>query len=157
MWLWYFLIIFTYFFVFDQTLHQATRFDNLVQLFNAESYAIGIKPVRGHGIDDAIVKYVFDKFVGYNGYAYVPDNIDTEWLIQFSCDNIALLKAKVDSKLFTLNCTEMMALQHISDNSWQKALCNRATDLQAWPSVGPFHKLDKTNFHQMEDLIAVFK
>ena len=49
---------------------------NLVQLFNAESHAIGIKPV--HGIDDAIAKYVFDKFVKINGYVYVPDNIDTE-------------------------------------------------------------------------------
>ena len=34
---------------------------NLVQLFNAESHAIGIKPV--HEIDDAIAKFVFDKCV----------------------------------------------------------------------------------------------
>ena len=59
--LWYILIRFTYFFVFDQTLHQATSFDKLAQLFNAESHAIGIKPV--HGIDGAIAKYVFEKFV----------------------------------------------------------------------------------------------
>ena len=80
----------THFFVFDQALHQATRLENRVQLFNAESRAIGIKPV--HGIGDAIAKYVFDKFVKRNGYAYhyAPVNIDTEWLIQFSCDNIAL-------------------------------------------------------------------
>ena len=84
----------TYFFY--QALHQATRLENLVQLFNAESHAIGIKHV--HGIDDAIAKYVFDKFVKRNGYVYVPDNIDTEWHIQFSCDNIALQKATVDSK-----------------------------------------------------------
>ena len=32
-----------------------------MQLFNADSHAIGIKPV--HGIDDAIAKYVFDKYV----------------------------------------------------------------------------------------------
>ena len=32
---------------------------NLMQLFNAESNAIGIKPV--HGIDNANTKYVFDK------------------------------------------------------------------------------------------------
>ena len=31
-----------------------------MQLFSAESHAIGIKPV--HGSDDAIAKYVFDKF-----------------------------------------------------------------------------------------------
>ena len=48
-------------FGFDQALHQATILKNLVQLFNAESHAIGIKPV--HGIDDVIAKYVFDKFV----------------------------------------------------------------------------------------------
>ena len=61
-----------------------------MQLLNAESHAIGIKPV--HGIDDAIAKYVFDKFVKRNGYVYVPDNIFTEWHIQFSYDTIALLK-----------------------------------------------------------------
>ena len=32
-----------------------------MQLFNAESHAIGIKPV--HGTDDVIAKSVFDKFV----------------------------------------------------------------------------------------------
>ena len=47
----------THFFVFYQTLHQATRLENLVQLFNAESHAIGIQPV--HGIGDAIAKYAF--------------------------------------------------------------------------------------------------
>ena len=36
--------------------------ENLVQLFNAESHAIGIKPA--HGIDDAVVQFVFDKCVG---------------------------------------------------------------------------------------------
>ena len=46
------------FFVFGQDLHQTTRLEHLVKLFNAESHAIGIKPV--HGIDDAIAKYVFD-------------------------------------------------------------------------------------------------
>ena len=102
----YFLIIIIYFFVFYQALHQATRLKNLVQLFNAKSNAIGIKPV--HGIDDTIAKYVFDKFVEKNGHVYVPDKIDTECLIQFSCDNIALLKTTVDRKLFTLHCIEMM-------------------------------------------------
>ena len=47
------------FVAFGQALHQANRLKNLVQLFNAESHAIGIKPV--HGIDDAIAKFVFDK------------------------------------------------------------------------------------------------
>ena len=64
----------THFFVFDQALHQTTRLENHVQLFNAESRAIGIKPERH--FDDAIAKYVFDKFVKIN--VYVPDNIDTE-------------------------------------------------------------------------------
>ena len=35
----------------------------------------------------------------------------------YSCDNIALLKATVGSKLFTLHCIEMMAWQHSSGNS----------------------------------------
>ena len=47
-----------------------------MQLFNAESHAIGIKPV--HGIDDAIAKFVFDKYVKNNGYVYFLDNIDIE-------------------------------------------------------------------------------
>ena len=47
-----------------------------MQLFNAESHAIGIKPV--HGIGDAIAKFVFDKCVEKNGYVYFPDNIDIE-------------------------------------------------------------------------------
>ena len=49
------------FVAFGQALHQANRLENLVQLFNAENHAIGIKPV--HGIDDAIAKFVFDKCV----------------------------------------------------------------------------------------------
>ena len=49
------------FVAFGQALHQADRLENLVQLFNAESHAIGIRPV--HGIDDAIAKFVFDKCV----------------------------------------------------------------------------------------------
>ena len=46
-----------------------------------------------------------------NGYVYFPDNIDihVEWLIQFSCDNIALLKATLGRKLFTLQCTDFMS------------------------------------------------
>ena len=72
---------------FGQALHQANRLESLVQLFNAESHAIGIKPV--HGIDDAIAQFVLDKCVEKNGYVYFPDNID----IEFSCDNTALLKA----------------------------------------------------------------
>ena len=72
--MWYFLIILT-FVAFGQALHQANRLENLVQLFNAESHSIGIKPIRG--IDDAIAKFVFDKCVK-NGYVYFPDNIDIE-------------------------------------------------------------------------------
>ena len=100
----------------------------------------------------------FAKFVKRNGYVYVPDNIDTEWLIQFSYDNIALLKATVDSKLFTLHCTEMMAWQRSSDNSLTESYIqqgNRPAKLDQ--VLTRFHKLDKPNFHQMEDSIAVFK
>ena len=53
--LWYFLIILT-FVAFGQALHQANILENLVQLLNAESHTIGIKPA--HGIDDAIAKFV---------------------------------------------------------------------------------------------------
>ena len=48
-----------------------------MQLFiNAESHAIGIKPV--HGIGDAMTKFVFDKYVEINEFVYFPDNIDIE-------------------------------------------------------------------------------
>ena len=46
---------------FDQALQQATRLESLAQLVNAESHPVGIKSV--HGIDDAIAKYVSDKFI----------------------------------------------------------------------------------------------
>ena len=62
------------FVAFGQALHQANILKNLVQLNNAESHAIRIKPV--HGIDDAIAKFIFDKCVEKNGYVYFPDNID---------------------------------------------------------------------------------
>ena len=55
---------------FGQALHQANRLENLVQLFSAESHAIGIKPV--HGIDDAIAKFVFDKCVEKNWICIFP-------------------------------------------------------------------------------------
>ena len=64
------------FIAFGQALHQANRLETLLQLFNAESHAIGIKP--GHRIDDATAKFVFDKCVEKNEYVYFPDNIDIE-------------------------------------------------------------------------------
>ena len=78
-----------------------------MQLFNAESHAIGIKPV--HGIDEAIAKFVFDKCIEKSGYVYFPVYIDIECIIQFSCDNIALLKVTLGNILFTLHCTEIMS------------------------------------------------
>ena len=57
------------FVAFDPALHQANRLENLVQLFNAESHAIGIKSV--HGIDDAIAKLVFDKCALDNVKLYI--------------------------------------------------------------------------------------
>ena len=56
-----------------------------------------LKYKKVHGIANAIARYVFDKFVE-NGYGYVPNNIDAERLLQCSCDNIDVPKAKVDSK-----------------------------------------------------------
>ena len=50
--------------------------------------------------------------------------------LQFS-EKIALLKAKVDSKLFTLHCTEMRLCSTVLTIVSQKALYNRATDLQS--------------------------
>ena len=54
-----------------------------------------------------------------NGNVCFPDNIDIEWLVHFSCDNIALLKA-------TLGSTAQFC-----KTVWQKALYNRTTYLQS--------------------------
>ena len=75
-----------------------------------------------------------------------------------SCDNIALLKATVDSNKFTLHCTEMMAWQRNSDNSLTESFVqqiNRPAKLDQM--LTRFHKLDRPNFHQMENSIAIFK
>ena len=51
-----------------------------------------------------------------------------------------------------------MALQRSSDNSLKEnfvQLSNRPAKLDQ--VLARFHKLDKPNFHQMEDSIAVFK
>ena len=87
-----------------------------MQLFNAESHAIGIKP--DHGIDDGIAKFVFGKCVEKNGYVYFPDNIDIE------CDNIATL----GSKLFILHCTEIMFWQQFDRKlcTTEQHTCNLA-------------------------------
>ena len=66
-----------------------------MQLFNAANHTVGIKTV--HRIDNAVAKNVLDKFVE-NEYVYVPDNIDGERLIQFSCDKIDVLEATFDGK-----------------------------------------------------------
>ena len=84
------MIVYSLFCVFDQALHQATRLENLVQLFIAESQAIGIKPV--HGIDDAIAKYVFDKIV--------EKMVMYMYLIILTQNNFHAIKATVDNKLF---------------------------------------------------------
>ena len=80
-------------------LHQASKSENLVQLFNAANHTIGIKTV--HRIDNAIANNVLNKFVE-NGYVYVPDNIDQERFVQFSCDNIDVLEATLDGKTHSI-------------------------------------------------------
>ena len=71
----YVIVVFAYhthllFLFFGQALHQATGLENLVQLFNAENYPIGIKPV--HGIDGKIAKYVFVlPNLSKNGYVFM--------------------------------------------------------------------------------------
>ena len=78
--------------------------------------------------------------------------------IQFSCDNIALLKTPVDSKLFTLHCTEMMAWQRSSDSNLKESFVQQSNRPAKLDQVlTRFYKLDKPNFHQMEGSIAVFK
>ena len=121
-------------------LHQATRSENLVQLFNAANHTVGIKTV--HRIDNAVAKNVLDKFVE-NEYVYVPDNIDGERLIQFSCDNIDVLEATLDGKN-TFHCTQMMAWQRSSDNSLTVNLVQSSRSAKLDHQVlTRFHELDK--------------
>ena len=77
---------------------------------------------------------------------------------RFLCKNIALLKATVDSKLFTLHCTEMMAWQRSSDNSLTESFVQQSNrPVKLGQLLTRFHKFDKPNFLQIEDPIAVFK
>lgn len=122
-------------------LHQATRSENLVQMFNAANHTIGIKTV--HRIDNAIADNVLDKFVA-NGYVYVPDNIDQDRLVQFSCDNIDVLEATLDGKN-RFHCTQMMAWQRSSDNNLTESFVkhsNRPGKLDH-QVLNRFHELDK--------------
>ena len=73
-----------------------------MQLFNLESHAIGIKPV--HGIDDAIPNTVLTSLSKEMGMYMSLIILTQNGTYNFSCDNIAL-----DSKIFTFQCTEMMA------------------------------------------------
>ena len=121
-------------------LHQATRSENLVQLFNSANHTVGIKTV--HRIDNAVAKNVLDKFVE-NEYVYVPDNIDGERLIQFSCDNIDVLEATLDGKN-TFHCTQMMAWQRSSDNSLTENLVQSSRSAKLdYQVLTRFHELDK--------------
>ena len=122
-------------------LHQATRSENLVQLFHAGNHSIGINTV--HRMDNAIANNVLDKYVA-NGYVYVPDNIDAERLVQYSCDNIDVLEATLDGKN-TFHCTQMMAWQRSSDNHLTESLeqqTNRPAKLDH-EVLARFHELDK--------------
>ena len=65
--------------------NQVIRLEILVQLFNAESHAIGIKPV--HGTGDAFAKYVSDKFVEKMAM-YAPDVAVTQ---NDSCNFYAMI------------------------------------------------------------------
>ena len=89
-----------------------TRSENLVQLFNAANHTIGIDTVPR--FDNAIANNVLDRFVAH-GYVFIPDNIEPNRLIQFSCDNIDVLEATLDGKN-TFHCTQMVARQRKSEN-----------------------------------------
>ena len=82
-------------------LHQATRSEYLVQLFNAANNTIGIDTVRR--FDNAIANNVLHRFVA-NGYVFNTDYIEPNRFIQFLCDNIDVLEASLDGKN-TFHCT----------------------------------------------------
>ena len=69
------------FVAFGQALHQANRMENMVQLFDAESHAIGISQSMELMMrwQNSFLTNVSKK----NGYVYFPDNIDIEWLVHF--------------------------------------------------------------------------
>ena len=86
---------------------------------------------------------VLDKFVA-NGYVYVPDNINAENLIQFSCDNIDVLESTHDGKN-TFHCTQMMAWQRSSDTimtGTPAQQSNRSAKIDH-KVLTRFHELDK--------------
>ena len=138
---WYFLIILTYFFCFWSNFTPGNQIGESGAAVQSRKSRYWNKASQWNW--QCYCKIRFNKFVKKNGYVYVPDDIDTEWLIRFSCDGIALLNATMDSKLFILHCSEMMAWQRSSDNSLTERLVQQSNRPAKLDQVLiRFHKLE---------------
>ena len=93
------------------TLHQATRSENLVNLFSAANHCIPIWTVRD--FDNAIANRIIDRYKN-NGYVYIPPSLETGVFTHFSCDNVDVLECTLDGKN-TFHSTQMMAWQRSTD------------------------------------------
>jgi len=93
------------------TLHQATRSENLVNLFSAANHCIPIWTVRD--FDNAIANRIIDRYKK-DGYVYIPSSLANGVFTHFSCDNVDVLECTLDGKN-TFHSTQMMAWQRSTD------------------------------------------
>lgn len=126
------------------TLHQATRSENLVNMFHAANHCIPIWTVRA--FDNAIANSILDRYKS-NGYVYVPDNIKAGTFMHFSCDNIDVLESTIDGKN-TFHCTQMMVWQrrmYLEEAAGQEQPINDSMTLDK-ETMNVFHEIDKAKF-----------
>ena len=84
-------------------LHQATRFEMLVNLFHSAYHTVGITTIRR--IDNSITNNILERYLE-NGCVYIPDNIDRGIFAHFSCDNKDVLESTLDIRN-TFHSTQM--------------------------------------------------
>ena len=124
------------------TLHQATRSEQLINLFHAAGHTIGIDTVRC--IDTTIANAVLDEYEA-NGYVYIPGNIvpyEPGHLILSSCDNIDVLEETIDGKN-TLHCTQMVIWQRGPEGPGLRCSNNIGRDTSlSRDRLAMLHKLD---------------
>ena len=88
-------------------LHQATRSETLVNLFNSANHIIGINTIRR--IDNSIANNVLERYIE-NGCVYIPYNIERGTFTHYSCDNIDVIESTLDGRN-TFHSTQMVAWQ----------------------------------------------
>ena len=124
------------------TLHQATRSEQLVNIFHAAGHTISMDTIRR--IDTSIATDILNRYE-LDGFVYIPEGIipyETGRVILSSCDNIDVLEETIDGKN-TFHSTQMVIWQRgpVLRCSEGHADVGRAKALQH-NSLEKFHQLD---------------